>query len=314
MGGYIRGRALVTVPLLLGVSLVVFSMLHLLPGDPVMLMMAESGGGAKMADGSEEQYERIRHELGLDLPLPVQFGRFVLNALRGDLGRSFRSGQSVSQEIGEVFPNTVRLAVLSLGVAASLGLVLGTLAALHHQRWIDNASMLLALVGVAMPNFWFGLMLLFVFALMLGWLPATGYGEWSAILLPATALGLRAAAVIARLTRSSLLEVLRNDYVTTARAKGLSERAMVVRHALRNALIPVVTVVGLQFGDLLAGTVVIETVFARPGLGSLATTAILAKDFPIVQGTVLVVASCYIFVNLLADLSYAALDPRIKYG
>ncbi|HEY3063312.1 MAG TPA: ABC transporter permease [Chloroflexota bacterium] len=314
MGGYVRGRALVTVPLLLGVSLVVFSMLHLLPGDPVMLMMAESGGGAKMADGSEEQYERIRHELGLDLPLPVQFGRFVLNALRGDLGRSFRSGQSVSQEIGEVFPNTVRLAVLSLGVAASLGLVLGTLAALYHQRWIDNASMLLALVGVAMPNFWFGLMLLFVFALMLGWLPATGYGEWNAILLPAAALGLRAAAVIARLTRSSLLEVLRNDYVTTARAKGLSERAMVVRHALRNALIPVVTVVGLQFGDLLAGTVVIETVFARPGLGSLATTAILSKDFPIVQGTVLVVASCYIFVNLLADLSYAALDPRIKYG
>jgi peptide/nickel transport system permease protein len=314
MGGYIRRRALVTVPLLLGVSLVVFSMLHVLPGDPVMLMMAESGGGAKLADGSEEQYERIRHELGLDLPLPVQFGRFVLNALRGDLGRSFRSGQPVSQEIGEVFPNTVRLAVLSLGVAASLGLVLGTLAALHHQRWIDNASMLLALVGVAMPNFWFGLMLLFVFALMLGWLPATGYGEWNAILLPAIALGLRAAAVIARLTRSSLLEVLRNDYVTTARAKGLSERTMVVRHALRNALIPVVTVVGLQFGDLLAGTVVIETVFARPGLGSLVTNAILSKDFPIVQGTVLVVASCYIFVNLLADLSYAALDPRIQYG
>ncbi len=314
MGEYIRRRAIITVPLLLGVSLVVFSMLHFLPGDPVMLMMAESGGGAKLADGSEQQYERIRHELGLDLPLPIQFGRFVLNALRGDLGRSFRSGQAVSQEIAEVFPNTVRLAVLSLGVAASVGLLLGTLAALHHQRWIDNASMLLALVGVAMPNFWFGLMLLFVFALMLGWLPATGYGEWNAILLPATALGLRAAAVIARLTRSSLLEVLRNDYVTTARAKGLSERTMVVRHALRNALIPVVTVVGLQFGDLLAGTVVIETVFARPGLGSLVTNAILSKDFPIVQGTVLVVASCYIFVNLLADLSYAVLDPRIKYG
>ena len=314
MAGYIRQRALVTVPLLLGVSLVVFSMLHLLPGDPVLLMMAESGGGAKMADVSTEQYERIRHELGLDQPLPVQFGRFVLNALRGDLGRSFRSGQPVAQEIGEVFPNTVRLAILSLGVAASIGLVLGTLAALNHQRWIDNVSMLLALVGVAMPNFWFGLMLLFVFALILGWLPATGYGEWNAILLPAAALGLRAAAVIARLTRSSLLEVLRNDYVTTARAKGLAERTMVVRHALRNALIPVVTVVGLQFGDLLAGTVVVETVFARPGLGSLVTNAILSKDLPIVQGTVLVVASCYIFVNLLADLSYAALDPRIKYG
>jgi peptide/nickel transport system permease protein len=192
--------------------------------------------------------------------------------------------------------------------------LLGTIAAVYHQTWIDNAAMLLALAGVAMPNFWFGLMLLFLFSLTLGWLPATGYGEWNAILLPAAALGLRAAAVIARLTRSSLLEVLHNEYVTTARAKGLSETTTIVRHALRNALIPVVTVVGLQFGDLLAGTVVVETVFARPGLGSLITTAILSKDFPIVQGTVLVVAACYIIVNLLADLSYAILDPRITYA
>ena len=279
-----------------------------------MLMMAESGGGAKLADGSDEQYQRIRHELGLDQPAYVQFGRFVLNAVRGDLGRSFRSGQPVSHEIAEVFPNTARLAALSLGVAVAVGLLLGTIAAVYHQTWIDNAAMLLALVGVAMPNFWFGLMLLFLFALTLGWLPATGYGEWNAILLPAAALGLRAAAVIARLTRSSLLEVLHNEYVTTARAKGLSETTTIVGHALRNALIPVVTVVGLQFGDLLAGTVVVETVFARPGLGSLITTAILSKDFPIVQGTVLVVAACYIVVNLLADLSYAILDPRITYA
>ena len=279
-----------------------------------MLMMAESGGGAKLADGSDEQYQRIRHELGLDQPAYVQFGRFVLNAVRGDLGRSFRSGQPVSHEIAEVFPNTARLAALSLGVAVAVGLLLGTIAAVYHQTWIDNAAMLLALVGVAMPNFWFGLMLLFLFALTLGWLPATGYGEWNAILLPAAALGLRAAAVIARLTRSSLLEVLHNEYVTTARAKGLSEMTTIVGHALRNALIPVVTVVGLQFGDLLAGTVVVETVFARPGLGSLITTAILSKDFPIVQGTVLVVAACYIVVNLLADLSYAILDPRITYA
>ena len=279
-----------------------------------MLMMAESGGGAKLADGSDEQYQRIRRELGLDQPAYVQFGRFVLNAVRGDLGRSFRSGQPVSHEIAEVFPNTARLAALSLGVAVAVGLLLGTIAAVYHQTWIDNAAMLLALVGVAMPNFWFGLMLLFLFALTLGWLPATGYGEWNAILLPAATLGLRAAAVIARLTRSSLLEVLHNEYVTTARAKGLSETTTIVGHALRNALIPVVTVVGLQFGDLLAGTVVVETVFARPGLGSLITTAILSKDFPIVQGTVLVVAACYIVVNLLADLSYAILDPRITYA
>jgi peptide/nickel transport system permease protein len=311
---FIRRRALLTIPLLLAVSLVVFSMLYFLPGDPVLLMMAESGGGAKLADGSDEQYQRIRHELGLDQPAYVQFGRFVLRAVQGDLGRSFRSGQPVSQEIAEVFPNTARLAALSLGVAVAVGLVLGTIAAVYHQTWIDNAAMLLALAGVAMPNFWFGLMLLFLFSLTLGWLPATGYGEWNAILLPATALGLRAAAVIARLTRSSLLEVLHHEYVTTARAKGLSETTTVVRHALRNALIPVVTVVGLQFGDLLAGTVVVETVFARPGLGSLITTAILSKDFPIVQGTVLVVAACYIIVNLLADLSYAILDPRITYA
>jgi peptide/nickel transport system permease protein len=311
---FIRRRALLTIPLLLAVSLVVFSMLYFLPGDPVLLMMAESGGGAKLADGSDEQYQRIRHELGLDQPAYVQFGRFVLNAVRGDLGRSFRSGQPVSREIAEVFPNTARLAALSLGVAVAVGLLLGTIAAVYHQTWLDNAAMLLALVGVAMPNFWFGLMLLFLFALTLGWLPATGYGEWNAILLPAAALGLRAAAVIARLTRSSLLEVLHNEYVTTARAKGLSETATIAGHALRNALIPVVTVVGLQFGDLLAGTVVVETVFARPGLGSLITTAILSKDFPIVQGTVLVVAACYIVVNLLADLSYAILDPRITYA
>lgn len=311
---FIRRRALLTIPLLLAVSLVVFSMLYFLPGDPVLLMMAESGGGAKLADGSDEQYQRIRHELGLDQPAYVQFGRFVLRAVQGDLGRSFRSGQPVSQEIAEVFPNTARLAALSLGVAVAVGLVLGTIAAVYHQTWIDNAAMLLALAGVAMPNFWFGLMLLFLFSLTLGWLPATGYGEWNAILLPAAALGLRAAAVIARLTRSSLLEVLHHEYVTTARAKGLSETTTVVRHALRNALIPVVTVVGLQFGDLLAGTVVVETVFARPGLGSLITTAILSKDFPIVQGTVLVVAACYIIVNLLADLSYAILDPRITYA
>jgi peptide/nickel transport system permease protein len=311
---FIRRRALLTIPLLLAVSLVVFSMLYFLPGDPVMLMMAESGGGAKLADGSDEQYQRIRHELGLDQPAYVQFGRFVLHAVQGDLGRSFRSGQPVSHEIAEVFPDTARLAALSLGVAVAVGLLLGTIAAVYHQTWIDNAAMLLALAGVAMPNFWFGLMLLFLFSLTLGWLPATGYGEWNAILLPATALGLRAAAVIARLTRSSLLEVLHNEYVTTARAKGLSETTTIVRHALRNALIPVVTVVGLQFGDLLAGTVVVETVFARPGLGSLITTAILSKDFPIVQGTVLVVAACYIIVNLLADLSYAILDPRITYA
>jgi peptide/nickel transport system permease protein len=267
-----------------------------------------------MADVSEQQYQRIRHELGLDQPLYIQFGQFVLHAVQGDLGRSFRSGQPVSQEIAEVFPNTVRLAVLSLGVAVGVGLVLGTLAAVYHQTWVDNASMLVALVGVAMPNFWFGLMLLFVFALTLGWLPATGYGDWNAILLPAATLGLRAAAVIARLTRSSLLEVLRNEYVTTARAKGLTERRITFGHILRNAFLPVLTVVGVQVGSLLGGSVVVEAVFAWPGIGNLAYSAISHDDINLIMGTVLVTAVFVVMANLLVDLAQAWLDPRIRLG
>jgi ABC-type dipeptide/oligopeptide/nickel transport system permease component len=316
MPRYLRSRIPAAILVLLGASLLVFSMLHFLPGDPVLIMMASGGSGlagAQGADLSQEQYEAIRHQLGLDRPLYVQFGAFVWNALHGDLGRSFRSNQTVSEMIGNVFPNTLRLALLSLGISCLLGVALGTLAAVRHNTWIDSATMAFALFGVAMPNFWFGLVLISIFALALGWLPATGVGGWNAIILPALALGVRSAAVIARLTRASLLEVMSEGYLATARAKGLPERAVVLRHGLRNALIPVVTIAGLQFGDLLAGAVVIEVVFARPGIGSLAVKAIENKDFPVVQGTVLVVATAYVVTNLLTDVTYAVLDPRITY-
>jgi peptide/nickel transport system permease protein len=313
---YLRGRVPAAILVLLGASLLVFSMLHFLPGDPVLIMMASGGGGIAGAQGtdiSQEQYEAIRHQLGLDRPLYVQFGAFVWNALHGDLGRSFRSNQSVAELIANVLPNTFRLALLSLGISCLVGVALGTLAAVRHNTWIDSATMAFALFGVAMPNFWFGLILISVFALYLRWLPATGIGGWNAIILPALALGMRSAAVIARLTRASLLEVLSEGYLTTARAKGLPERIVILRHSLRNALIPVVTIAGLQFGDLLAGAVVIEVVFARPGIGNLAVKAIENKDFPVVQGTVLVVATAYVVTNLLTDVVYALLDPRITY-
>jgi ABC-type dipeptide/oligopeptide/nickel transport system permease component len=314
MTGYIVGRLMATIPILLGVSLAVFSMLHFLPGDPVLLMMSETGSGAKMADVSNETYNRVRHELGLDQPLHVQFGRFVWKAIQGDLGRSFRSNQQVTSMIGDAFPYTVRLTLAGLGLAIPIGVLLGAVAAVRHNSILDNLSMLAALFAVSMPSFWFGIMLLLVFALHLSVLPATGYGSPQAIILPAVALGLSSAAIIARLVRSSLLEILRMDYITTARAKGLAERMVVLKHALKNAMIPVVTVVGLQFGALLGGAVVIEAVFARPGLGLLLVNGINGKDFPVVQGGILMAASAYVFANLLVDVSYAWLDPRIKYG
>jgi ABC-type dipeptide/oligopeptide/nickel transport system permease component len=306
-------RLFSTILVLLFVSLVIFSMLQFLPGDPVRIMMSETGNGAKMADDSSDTYNRIRHELGLDEPLHVQFGMFLWKAVRGDLGRSWRSNQTVIAMIAESLPNTVTLALAGLGLAIPVGMFLGVIAALHHNSWLDNLSMLFALFAVSMPSFWLGIMLLIVFALYLDILPAVGFGDPRAIILPTVALGLGSAAIIARLTRSSLLEVMNMEYIATARAKGLVEKLVVWRHGLKNALIPVVTVVGLQFGNLLSGAIVIETVFARPGLGSLLVDGINGKDFPVVQGSLLVTASIYVLANLLVDVSYAWIDPRIRY-
>jgi ABC-type dipeptide/oligopeptide/nickel transport system permease component len=304
---FISARLLVTIPVVFGVALAVFSMLFLIPGDPVKIMLSEFGT-------TPEQIARMRAQLHLNEPLAAQFGRFVWGAIQGNLGESIRDRRSVRAEILEVLPATVQLAVTALVLSGLLGITLGIVAAVRQNSWWDIGSMGVALIGVSMPSFWLGLLLILIFSLYLGWLPATGGGGLDHLVLPACALGAGAAAIIARLTRSTMLEVLRMEYMTTARAKGLTGAAVVLGHGLKNALIPIITIFGLQFGSLLAGTVIIETVFGRPGIGRLLVGAILYKDFPLVQGVVLFVAVGYVLINLAVDVIYAAIDPRIRYG
>jgi peptide/nickel transport system permease protein/oligopeptide transport system permease protein len=304
---YLARRLLAVIPVFFGVTLAVFSMLFLVPGDPVKMMLAEFVT-------TPAQIEQMRAQLHLDEPILKQYGRFVGNALRGDLGTSIRSRRAVATEIGENVGSTAQLALASMAVAIAIGVPLGLMAALLRNSWLDAGSMVVALLGVSMPSFWLGLLLIFTFSLHLGWFPATGGGDLWHLVLPSVTLGMIASAIIARLTRSSMLEVLGQDYVRTARAKGLAWWGVVVRHALKNALIPVITIFGLQFGNLLAGAVIVETVFSRPGLGRLIVGGILAKDFPLVQGTVLFVATAYVMINVLVDITYAFVDPRIRFG
>ena len=304
---WVLRRILAVVPVLFGVTLAVFSMLFLVPGDPVKMMLAEFVT-------NPDQVAQMRAQLHLDEPILKQYGRFVGGAVRGDLGTSIRSRRPVATEIGENLASTTQLAVAAMLVAIALGVPLGLLAALSRNSWLDVVSMGAALLGVSMPSFWLGLLLIFAFSLHLGWFPATGGGSLAQLVLPSVTLGTIAAAIIARLTRSSMLEVLGQDYVRTARAKGLGGFAVVVRHALKNALIPIITIFGLQFGNLLAGAVIVETVFSRPGLGRLIVGGILNKDFPLVQGTVLFVATTYVLINVLVDVAYAYADPRIRFG
>ena len=304
---WIARRVLAVVQVLFGVTLAVFSMLFLVPGDPVKMMLAEFVT-------TPDQIAQMRAQLHLDEPILKQYGRFVTSAARGDLGTSIRSRRPVTTEIGENVWNTAQLALAAMLVAVVVGVPLGLLAALARSSWLDVASMATALLGVSMPSFWLGLLLIFAFSLHLGWFPATGGGSLPHLVLPSVTLGTIAAAIIARLTRSSMLEVLGQDYVRTARAKGLGGFAVVVRHALKNALIPIITIFGLQFGNLLAGAVIVETVFSRPGLGRLIVGGILSKDFPLVQGTVLFVATVYVLINVLVDVAYAYADPRIRFG
>jgi peptide/nickel transport system permease protein/oligopeptide transport system permease protein len=304
---WILRRILAVVPVLFGVTLAVFSMLFLVPGDPVKMMLAEFVT-------NPDQVAQMRAQLHLDEPILKQYGRFVVNAARGDLGTSIRSRRPVTTEIGENVASTAQLAVAAMLVAIAVGVPLGLLAALSRNSWLDVASMGTALLGVSMPSFWLGLLLIFVFSLHLAWFPATGGGDIAHLILPSITLGTIAAAIIARLTRSSMLEVLGQDYVRTARAKGLGGFSVVARHALKNALIPIITIFGLQFGNLLAGAVIVETVFSRPGLGRLIVGGILSKDFPLVQGTVLFVATIYVLINVLVDVAYAYADPRIRFG
>lgn len=315
---YLQRRLVTLIPVLLGVSFAVFMMLHFLPGDPVMMMLTEHRGGAAptvVSGITQEMYENMRRELGLDRPLLIQFGSFVWGVVRGDLGRSFRTGRPVLTILMNNLPHTLWLAFVSLGFALLLGLAFGIIAAVKRDTWLDGASMTVAMMGVSMPNFWLGIMLLLIFALHLNLLPALSRsGDWRSIILPAITLGFSASAIIARLVRSSLIEALNQDYIRTARAKGLSNLIVITKHALRNSLIPVLTIAGLQFGSLLSGSVVVEVVFGRPGIGQILITGIFERDFPVVQGLVLFVAICYVFMNFLVDLVYAWLDPRISYN
>jgi peptide/nickel transport system permease protein len=311
---YLSLRLVKAVPVLFGVSLAVFLMLHALPVDPVRMLAMDSMTGTAPTTGvTQDTYATLRHQLGLDKSLPEQFGLFVWKAVHGNLGRSFRNNRSVADMLFEQFPSTVQLTFAGLALAVLFGLGLGIASALRPNSFLDTVSMGVAILGVSMPIFWLGLMLIYVFSLWLNLVPAAGRGPVS-LILPAVTLGFQGSAIIARLTRSSLVEVLESEYVRTARAKGLGEWLVVVHHAVKNALIPVVTVVGLQFGSLLSGAVVAETVFARPGIGSLAVQGIVEHDFPLVQGFVLIAGVAYTVANILVDAFYAALDPRIRFG
>ena len=300
---YVIRRMLIALVVLWGVATIVFLLLQVIPGDPAETMLAGSGA-------SEARIAQTRQDLGLDDPLLVQYGRYLLNALRGDLGRSLYSNRPVILTISEQLPATLQLAAAALLVAVILGLSLGILAAIRAGTWIDQTVMGVAVLGVSVPVFWSGLLLIWIFSVSLNWLPATGADGWQHLVMPAAVLGLVGAGPIARLVRASLLNALRADYIAMAQAKGLPGRAVVGRHALRNAIIPVIALIGLQAGFLLGGTVVTEAVFARPGLGRLVVDAILSKDLPMVQGVVLLIAAMYVVVNLLVDVATLALDPR----
>lgn len=306
---YVAGRLVGTVPVLVGVTLLVFAMTLLTPGDRVVAMLGDAAQGLGQA-----AREELRRELGLDRPLPIQYLEYVAGLARGDLGLSARSRRPVLAEIRDRLPATIELALAGLAVAVTLGVSLGVLAAVRRGTVFDSLAVAIALVGVSVPVFWMGFLLMMVFALELGWLPASGRGTWRHLVLPAATVGLASAAFIARITRGAVIETLGQDYVRTARSKGLSERRVVARHALRPALLPIVTVVGLQLGGLLGGAVLTETVFAWPGVGRLLVDAIVARDVPLVQGCVLVVALLFIGVNLLVDVSYAAINPKVRYG
>jgi peptide/nickel transport system permease protein len=333
MFNYIIKRLLALIPILIGVAIIVFLIVHLIPGDPAQTMLGERA--------TDQALERLREQMGLNDPLPVQFWRYVKDLLRGDLGRSIMSNNPVSAELMQRFPATLELSFFAIIFSVFVGVPAGIFASMNQNSWFDNLSMLIALIGVSMPIFWLGLMFIWLFAVELGWFPPSsriGVGlEFTPItnlyvidsilqfnftalknvlhhlVLPAVALGTIPMAIIARMTRSSMLEVLKKDYIRTAYAKGLKRKIVIFKHALKNAMVPIITVVGLQFGVLLGGAVMTETIFSWPGLGKYLVDAIYARDFPIVQGGILFFAGVFVIVNLIVDLSYALVDPRIQY-
>ena len=307
MSIYILKRLALTIPMLLGIVILVFLMVKLVPGDAVSAMQ----GQLKL---SAEQMANIRRALGLDEPFYVQLGNYLLGLARGDMGRSLFGSRPIRDLISANLPATIQLTVAGMLVAIVLGIPLGIFAALKQNTVWDIGATLVGLGGVSIPAFWLGLMLIQLFAVTLGWLPITGDRGLRGLIMPALALGLAEAAIITRMTRATLVEVLRTDYIRTARAKGLAEQSVVWRHALRNAFLPILTMIGMQFGTLFGGAVIIENVFARQGLGTLVTQAVINRDFPVVQSCVLVAATLYVLVNLVVDILYAVVDPRIKYS
>jgi ABC-type dipeptide/oligopeptide/nickel transport system permease component len=305
MHNYIVRRLLQVVPVVLGVTVIVFGMVRLIPGDPAQIL---AGSNATLED-----IQGVRQQLGLDKPLLEQYFIYLKNIFKGDLGESLRTRQPVLQEIKHRYGNSLLLASCSVLIMVLLGITTGILSAVKQGSWMDHISMAISLFGVSMPIYWFGLMLMLVFSVHLGLFPTTGIGTFKHLVLPSLALGAHSTAVVARLTRSSMLEVIRQDYIRTARAKGLNEYSVILQHALKNALIPVVTIVFLRFGTLLGGAVLAETVFAWPGIGLLMIEAIGARDYPLVQGCVLMVAVSFVLVNLITDLIYPLIDPRIRY-
>jgi peptide/nickel transport system permease protein/oligopeptide transport system permease protein len=302
---YVIKRLFSTLPVLLGISLLLFFMLRMLPGDPAQVLAGQMA--------SQEDIKIIRHQLGLDRSIFVQYGIFLSRLAKLDLGRSARTQNPVIKEIWARLPNTVLLAMTAITLACLFGIPAGIISAVRPYTWIDYLFTSMALFGISMPVFWLGLMLIVIFSLVLHWLPAGGIGSWKHVILPSFTLAAFVVAFITRMTRASMIEALSQDYTTTARSKGLKEKVVIVKHVLKNALIPIITVVGLQFGLLLGGAVLTETVFAWPGIGRLIVDSILARDYPVIQGTILIFGLLYILVNLFVDITYAFIDPRIRY-
>ncbi len=306
MRGHLRKRLLIAVPVVFGVVTLVFSLIHLMPGDPVDVMLGES---ARPADRTE-----LRKRLGLDRPLTAQYFTFVAGLASGNLGRSLRDDRSVARLLGDRLPATLALAAAALAISLAIAIPLGLLAALRPNGPFDRISLAGSLLAVATPNFWLGPMLVMLFAVRLGWLPVSGRGGLDHLLLPALTLGASAAGILTRITRASVIEVLHEDWARTALAKGASRSRLLFCHALPGALTPILSVTGLELGGLLAGSIITETIFAWPGIGRLTVEAIASRDYPVVQGCVLVIALAYVLVNLLTDLAYTWADPRIRYG
>ena len=304
MWKFIFKRVIALIPVIIGVTLIVFFIMSLSPGDPAKMILGD--------EASPEAVQLLRQEMGLDDPLLVQYGRYMYNAIQGDMGLSYKSKKPVTEEIWARFPNTIKLTLTAITFAVIISLPLGIFAAVKQNSFFDGFSMLLALFGVSMPAFWFGLLLILFFSLKLGWFPSSGSESLKSIVLPSIALGFLHMASIARTTRSSMLEVIRQDYIRTARSKGLSYGAVIRKHALKNALIPTITVVGLQVGVLLGGAVIVETVFAWPGVGRLMVQSIMGRDIPMVMGCIILFATGFTIVNLIVDLLYGFIDPRIR--